>query len=94
MKATRRKIFKGLGGASIVMMLANCESSNSNESIQSKQAVKSSRGKKKYDAIVVDAGLSGLNAAMHLEAAGMDVLVLEGRKRIWGQSIYSYGCGR
>jgi len=40
---------------------------------------------KKYDAIVVGAGLSGLHAAMILEEAGLDILVLEGRQRIGGR---------
>lgn len=40
---------------------------------------------KKYDAIVVGAGLSGLYAAMILEEAGLDVLVLEGRRRVGGR---------
>lgn len=40
---------------------------------------------KKYDAIVVGAGLSGLHAAMLLEESGMNVLVLEGRKRLGGR---------
>lgn len=40
---------------------------------------------KKYDAIVIGAGLSGLHAAMILEEAGLDVLTLEGRNRIGGR---------
>jgi len=40
---------------------------------------------KKYDAIVVGAGLSGLHSAMILEEAGLDVLMLEGRDRIGGR---------
>lgn len=40
---------------------------------------------KRYDVIVVGAGLSGLHAARILEEQGLDVLVLEGRKRIGGR---------
>lgn len=40
---------------------------------------------KRYDVIVVGAGLSGLHAARILEEQGLDVLVLEGRNRIGGR---------
>ncbi len=40
---------------------------------------------KRYDAIVVGAGLSGLHAARILEEQGLNVLVLEGRNRIGGR---------
>ena len=43
------------------------------------------QGIKKYDVIVVGAGLSGLHSAMILEEAGLDVLVIEGRNRIGGR---------
>jgi monoamine oxidase len=38
-----------------------------------------------YDAIVVGAGISGLETAKNLKEAGADVLVLEGRKRTDGR---------
>lgn len=38
-----------------------------------------------HDVIVVGAGLSGLHAARMLEAEGLDVLVIEGRKRVGGR---------
>ena len=40
--------------------------------------------------IVIGAGLSGLNAALLLEEAGMSVLVLEGRDRVGGK-IHTFG---
>ena len=39
------------------------------------------------DVIVVGAGLAGLNAALHLEKAGLHVLVLEGRDRVGGKIL-------
>jgi monoamine oxidase len=42
------------------------------------------------DVIVIGAGLSGLNAALLLEEAGMSVLVLEGRDRVGGK-ILTFG---
>ena len=44
---------------------------------------------KKYDVIIVGAGISGLAAANHLVEDGKDVLVLEARDRIGGR-IWSY----
>jgi len=41
--------------------------------------------RKKYDVIIIGAGLSGLNAAMHLQEDGLDVLILEAADRIGGR---------
>jgi monoamine oxidase len=41
-----------------------------------------------HDVIVIGAGLAGLAAALKLEAAGLDVLVLEAQRRVGGR-IYS-----
>ncbi|MEJ2139312.1 MAG: FAD-dependent oxidoreductase [Gammaproteobacteria bacterium] len=43
------------------------------------------RALNKSDVIVIGAGLSGLNAALLLESAGLNVTVLEGRNRIGGR---------
>lgn len=43
------------------------------------------RSAKRYDAIVIGSGLSGLHAAMLLEEQGLDVLTLEGRDRLGGR---------
>jgi monoamine oxidase len=43
------------------------------------------RALNKTDVIVIGAGLSGLNAALLLESAGLSVRVLEGRNRIGGR---------
>ncbi|MDO8186455.1 NAD(P)/FAD-dependent oxidoreductase [Conexibacter sp. JD483] len=45
------------------------------------------------DAIVLGAGLAGLTAARDLAAAGLDVLVLEGRERIGGRTLQRPFCG-
>ena len=37
------------------------------------------------DVVVIGAGLAGLNAALTLEAAGLDVLVLEAQRRVGGR---------
>lgn len=43
------------------------------------------RSDKRYDVVVIGAGLSGLHAAMLLEEQGLNVLTLEGRDRIGGR---------
>ena len=45
------------------------------------------RAQSRHDVIVVGAGLSGLNAALMLEAEGVNVQVLEGRKRVGGRVL-------
>ena len=40
---------------------------------------------RKYDVIIIGAGLSGLNAAMILENEGLNILLLEGSSRIGGR---------
>ena len=40
-----------------------------------------------FDVVVLGAGLAGLNAAMHLEAAGARVLVLEAASRLGGRVL-------
>ncbi len=48
---------------------------------------KVARGQTIADVIVIGAGLSGLNAALLLEEQGLDVVVLEGRKRVGGRVV-------
>ena len=47
-------------------------------------------GQTSADVIVIGAGMSGLKAALLLEAQGLDVRILEGRNRIGGR-VYSLG---
>jgi monoamine oxidase len=42
-------------------------------------------GSTERDVVVIGAGLAGLNAALTLEAAGLDVLVLEAQRRVGGR---------
>ncbi|MEM8523895.1 MAG: FAD-dependent oxidoreductase [Bacteroidota bacterium] len=87
---SRRNFVRGLAGAAVVsgtVGLVGCSTDENKAAAKSQSKPKSTRGpaKEKYDAIVIGAGLSGLNAATLLEEAGMDVLVLEGRKRLGGR---------
>lgn len=40
-----------------------------------------------YDVIVIGAGLSGLQAATELEAAGLNIVVLEAKDRVGGKTL-------
>ena len=51
------------------------------------------------DVVILGAGLTGLSTALELAGAGLDVVVLEGRRVGWGASgrnggqvIFGYGC--
>ena len=47
----------------------------------------SDRGRRDADVIVIGAGLSGLHAALMLEAAGLSVIVVEASDRIGGRMV-------
>lgn len=80
MKSTRRKFLATMAGGALI---ASCTSDPNKTPITKKQS--DEHTDKTFDAIVVGAGLSGLMAAMTLEESGLDVLVLEGRKRLGGR---------
>ena len=44
-------------------------------------------GKEMYDAIIIGAGLAGLQAALTLQRAGLKYLVLEARDRVGGKTL-------
>jgi len=46
-----------------------------------------------YDVIIIGAGLSGLQAATDLQAAGLNILVLEAKDRVGGKT-YSVSNGQ
>ena len=86
MGQSRRKFFHSLAGATAAgMVLTNCKSESVQTDTSTAKLKDKSGSNKKYDAIVVGAGLSGLHAAMILEESGYDVLVLEGRNRLGGR---------
>lgn len=90
MKISRRKFIGNVAGASAAVGAFGVVGCRNKENGQAKATAANSvqpkgHAKKQYDVIVVGAGLSGLNAAILLEEAGMDVLVLEGRKRLGGR---------
>ncbi len=89
MSISRRKFVKGVAGAAVAsgaISMTKCTPVMDKPELGDKEVPKKpALTKKKYDAVVIGAGLSGLNAANMLQDAGLDVLVLEGRKRLGGR---------
>ncbi|MEP6102002.1 NAD(P)-binding protein, partial [Parasphingorhabdus sp.] len=68
MSVNRRKFMMGSAGLGLSLLAVGC----------------GSQTPKKYDAIVLGAGISGLRAAQLLEDSGLSVVVLEARDRVGG----------
>lgn len=71
MSLNRRKFMMGTAGLGLTLLAAGC----------------GSQTPKKYDAIVLGAGISGLRAAQLLEESGLSVVVLEARDRVGGRIL-------
>ncbi|ATW05434.1 FAD-dependent oxidoreductase [Sphingorhabdus sp. YGSMI21] len=71
MSLNRRNFMLGTAGVGLTLLAAGCGS----------QTVK------KYDAIVLGAGISGLHAARLLEQSGLTVAVIEARDRVGGRIL-------
>ncbi|MEO9599443.1 NAD(P)/FAD-dependent oxidoreductase [Parasphingorhabdus sp.] len=71
MSLNRRKFMMGTAGLGLTLLAAGC----------------GSQTPKKYDAIVLGAGISGLRAAQLLEESGLTVAVIEARDRVGGRIL-------